>query len=72
MTTFTNVLTTDNIAQVAWDSTNHLYAITWSESLTTSTPGKLHVFTVTDSGATEAMGSPCTITTPVALAVQPE
>jgi hypothetical protein len=71
ITSFTNVLTTDYIAQVAWDNSNHLYAITWTPAGSTS-PGKLYVYTVTDSGATEAPGSPYTITIPRGIAVQSE
>ncbi len=70
ITSFGNVLTTDNITQVFWDNSNHLYAITGSAAGSSSaTPGKLHVFTVTDSSASEASGSPYTITQPIAIAV---
>lgn len=68
ITTFTNVLTTDSIVRAVWDNSDHLYAITWPAS-GSATPGKLHVFTVTGSAATEAPGSPYTVTTPVDLAV---
>lgn len=72
ITNFTSVLTSESIAQVAWDNSNHLYAITLTGAAygsNSTTPGKLHVFTVTASGATEAPGSPYTVTTPVDLAV---
>ena len=68
ITTFTNVLTTDSIARVVWDNSGHLYAITWTASGSTA-PGKLHVFTVSDTAASEAPGSPYTVTTPVDVAV---
>jgi hypothetical protein len=75
ITTFTGLLTTQNVNQVAWDNSNHLYAITLTGSAYGSNaviPGKLHVYTVTTTGATEAPGSPYTITQPEALAVQSE
>jgi predicted small secreted protein len=72
ITKLTGVLTTDNISQIFWDKSNHLYAITLSAGSLTVSPGKLHVFTVTDTSASEAPGSPYTITTPIALAVQSE
>lgn len=68
ITTFTNVLTTDSIAKAVWDSSGHLYAITWAAPGSTA-PGKLHVFTITDSAATEAPGSPYAVTDPVDIAV---
>lgn len=71
LTNLTGVLTTDNVARVAWDSSNHLYAIVMSQTQAGSSPvpGKLHVFTVTSSGATEAPGSPYTIQNPLYVAV---
>jgi len=76
ITSFGNVLTTDGISQMFWDNSNHLYAITMTPygtlGVTSVNPDKLHVFTVTDTSATEATGSPYTVTTPIALAVQPE
>jgi hypothetical protein len=75
MTSFTGLLTTDSIAQVAWDNSNHLYAITLSGGIYGSnavSPGKLYVFTVTSTTVTEAPGSPYTIASPVDLAVQAE
>jgi hypothetical protein len=68
ITSFTGVLTTDNITQMAWDSSNHLYAITYTPPLSIA-PGSLHVFNVTSSGATEAPGSPYSFTMPISLAV---
>jgi hypothetical protein len=75
ITNLTGVLTTESVNQLAWDNSNHLYAITLSGSAYGSNavnPGKLHVYTVTSAGATEAPGSPYTITEPEALAVQSE
>jgi hypothetical protein len=71
MTSFTGVLTTDTIGPMLWDNSNHLYALApfQAEPGDTSGPGKLHVFNVTDSGATEAPGSPYTIQNPLNLAV---
>lgn len=74
VTTFTNVLTTDNISQIAWDRNDHLYAITGSSPATPTgglkNANKLYVFTVTDTSVTQAPGSPYTIAFPAALAVQ--
>ena len=75
ITTLTKVLTTDSITQVMWDKSNHLYAITLTGTAYGSnsvSPGKLHVYTVTSSGATEAPGSPYTITQPVSIAIANE
>jgi hypothetical protein len=60
----TGLLTTDQIDQVFWDNANHLYAISQSA-------GKLFVFTVTPTSASQAAGSPYTISHPQDLAVQP-
>jgi hypothetical protein len=75
VTSFTSLLTTESIAQVAWDNSNHLYAITLTGGAYGSnsvSPGKLYVFTVTGTAATEAPGSPYTIASPVDMAVQSE
>jgi len=72
ITSFGSALTTDNISQMFWDNSNHLYAITLNAVPPDVYPGKLHVFTVTDTSASEAPGSPYAITYPMALAVQPE
>lgn len=75
ITVLTGLLTTDNINQLAWDNSNHLYAITLSGGAYGSNavnPGKLYVFTVTSAGATEAPGSPYTIQSPEQIAVQSE
>jgi hypothetical protein len=71
ITSFTGVLTTDYISAIAWDSSNHLYALVAAPG-PTGGAGKLHVFTVSDSGATEAPGSPYTIQNPSQLAVASE
>ncbi len=68
LTSFTGMLTTDNISQVAWDNSNHLYATTWTSPGSTA-PGSLHVFNISSSGATEAPGSPYTMSDPAYLAV---
>jgi len=70
ITSFTNVLTTDNISQMFWDKNNHLYAITLAAGSLSVNPGKLHVFTITDTAASEAPDSPYTIATPLSLAVK--
>ncbi len=71
ITSLSGVLTTDYISEMLWDSSNHLYALAPFEAGPgdTSGPGKLHVFSVTSSGATEAPGSPSTIQNPSDLAV---
>ena len=62
ITPLTDLLTNNAIDQVAWDKTNHLYAISNSS-------GQLFVFSVTASGVTQAPGSPYAITSPVDVAV---
>ncbi len=72
ITGLTGVLTSDSIQQIAWDTNNHLYAIT-SANYTTApvtNPSKLYVFTVTSTGATQAPGSPYTIAWPASIAVK--
>jgi hypothetical protein len=68
ITSFTGVLTTDYISAIAWDNSNHLYALVPAAG-PTGGAGKLHVFAVTDSAAIEAPGSPYTIQNPSQLAV---
>jgi hypothetical protein len=60
----TGLLTNDPIDHAYWDNAGHLYA-------TSQSAGKLYVFTVTPTGATQAPGSPYTIGHPQNLAVQP-
>ncbi|HVI06838.1 MAG TPA: hypothetical protein VND65_00945 [Candidatus Binatia bacterium] len=62
ITKFTGPLVSDNISQVAWDSTGHLYAISQST-------GKLYAFTVTSTTARPAPGSPHTVAGPMNLVV---
>jgi hypothetical protein len=64
ITADTGLLASDAIDQCFWDGQNHLYAIS-------HTAGKLYVFTVTDTSASQAQGSPYPIDNPQALAVQP-
>lgn len=61
----TGRLTTKPIDQFFWDNANHLYAISRSA-------GKLYVFTVTPTSATEAPGSPYTVAHPQNIIVQPK
>jgi len=63
VTHYTGLLTTDQVDQSFWDNDNHLYAISQAA-------GKLHVFTITATGAKEASGSPYTIKNPQNLIVQ--
>lgn len=69
ITSFSGVLTTDFINWIAWDNSNHLYALQYPSISSTSPTGNLHVFTVTASGVTEAPGSPYSIPDPLDLAV---
>lgn len=64
VTQLTGLLTKTPIDQIAWDNANHLYAIS-------NSAGQLFVFTVNSVGASEAPGSPYTITAPVNIAVLP-
>ncbi|HEX6770811.1 MAG TPA: hypothetical protein VF126_02210 [Acidobacteriaceae bacterium] len=60
----TALIATPQIDQLSWDHSNHLYAISQSA-------GKLYVFTITPTSATQAAGSPHSIHGPINLAVQP-
>ncbi len=62
ITHFTGLLTSQEVDHIAWDSGGHLYAISTSA-------GELMVFTVTSTGASEAVGSPYSIADPQNLAV---
>jgi hypothetical protein len=64
ITHFTGLLTSAAIVQARWDKDHHLFAVSNSS-------GKLYVFTVTQTSATAAAGSPRAISSPAALAVQP-
>ncbi|HEX4582375.1 MAG TPA: hypothetical protein VH139_09950 [Acidobacteriaceae bacterium] len=61
----TGLLTKSEVDQFFWDNANHLYAISRAA-------GKLFVFTVTPLSATEAAGSPYTISHPQNIIVQPK
>jgi hypothetical protein len=61
----TGLLTTKSIDQFFWDNVNHLYAISRSA-------GKLYVFNVATTGATQAPGSPYSIAHPQYMIVQPK
>jgi hypothetical protein len=65
ITKFTGLLATAGINQIFWDNANHLYAISVSA-------GKLFVFTVTTTSATQAPGSPYSIASPRNIIVQPK
>jgi hypothetical protein len=60
----TGLLTKNPVDQFFWDNDNHLYAISRSAD-------KLYVFTVTPTSATQAPGSPYTISHPQNIVVQP-
>ena len=62
ITTYTGLLTTENIVQVSWDNDNHLYALAAPSS-------ELFVFTVTPTSFSRAPGSPYMIADPAALAI---
>lgn len=61
----TGLLVAQEVDQVFWDNSNHLYAIG-------SKAGKLWVFTVTANGVTQAPGSPHAITNPADMIVLPK
>jgi hypothetical protein len=65
VTHYTGLLTKDNINQLFWDNANHLYAIS-------AKAGKLFVFTVTPTSATQAPGSPHNIPGAGSLIVLPK
>jgi hypothetical protein len=65
ITKFTGQLTKTPIDQCFWDNANHLYAISDSA-------GKLFVFTVTTTSASQAVGSPYSIGSPRNIIVQPK
>ena len=53
LTPYTTLLSGTTINQVAWDGSNHLYAISSSEYQTPDATNKLYAFTVTPTTATE-------------------
>ena len=65
VTKFTGLLTNVGIDQCFWDNANHLYAISDSA-------GKLFVFTITTTSASQALGSPYSIGSPRNIIVQPK
>jgi len=65
VTTYTDLLTKDEVNQLFWDNDNHLYAIS-------QPTGKLFVFTITPTAFSEAPGSPYTITNPQDIVVLPK
>ncbi len=62
VTQLTGLLTNTPIDQIAWDHSDHLYAIS-------NSAGQLFVFTVTSAGASQAPGSPYNVTAPVNMAI---
>jgi len=62
ITRYTQLLTTSQIDQIAWDHANHLYALSRSA-------GQLFIFTVTPTSVTGVQGSPYAIANPVNIAV---
>jgi len=65
ITHYTGLLTKNQVDQVFWDNSSHLYAMSRAA-------GKLFVFTVTPTSVTEAAGSPYAITNPVNFVVLPK
>ncbi|MGA7219632.1 MAG: hypothetical protein WBX38_15035 [Candidatus Sulfotelmatobacter sp.] len=65
VTRYTGLLTTNAVTQVAWDNSNHLYAISPSS-------GALYVFEVTPERFEQAAGSPYAVTNALDLAVLPQ
>lgn len=65
ITHYTGLLTKDEIDQFFWDNENHLYAIS-------SKSGKLFVFTITPTSASQAPGSPYTLSDPQSIIVLPK
>ena len=66
-TMYKSLLAGDNITQILWDNTHHMYAL----GSDTKGAGKLWVFTVTPTSVTEAPGSPHSIPEPGNIVVQP-
>jgi hypothetical protein len=65
ITSYTGLLTKDGVDQLAWDNSDHLYALSMAA-------GKLRVYTVTPTSYKEPAGSPYAITNPQNIAVQPK
>ncbi len=64
ITKYTDKLVKQEVDQVFWDNSNHLYALGRAA-------GKLWVFTVTSTGVKQAPGSPYAITAPSYIVVLP-
>jgi WD40 repeat protein len=64
ITKFSATLTTNLIDSIAWDKSNHLFAIGNSGK-------KLYAFAITPTTITQAAGSPCSISNPSTLFVKP-
>jgi hypothetical protein len=69
VTHYTGLLTTDQIDQVFWDNSNHLYAVGYPVD---NSAGRLHVYTATPTSVVEAPGSPYIVKNPQSLIVQPK
>jgi hypothetical protein len=65
ITHYTGLIAREQIDQMFWDNDNHLYAISHSAN-------KVFVFTVTPTSASQAPGSPYTITNPQNIIVLPK
>jgi hypothetical protein len=64
VTRYKTVFTNNQVDNVYWDKSNHLYALGGPEG-----HGKLWVYTVTSSSITEAPGSPYSIPNPISIIV---
>ena len=64
ITRYSGIITSAAIDRLAWDNSNHLFAISRAS-------GKLYVYTVTGTSITAAPGSPYTLSNPSTLAVRP-
>jgi hypothetical protein len=64
ITRYSGIITSAAIDRLAWDNSNHLFAISRAS-------GKLYVYTVTATSITAAPGSPYTLSNPSTLAVRP-
>jgi hypothetical protein len=69
VTHYTGLLTTDQIDQVFWDNSNHLYGVGYPVD---NSAGRLHVYTATPTSVIEAPGSPYIVKNPQSLIVQPK
>ncbi len=60
ITPYTGLLAVHNISQIRWDTHDHLYGIA---------AGRLYAFKITATGHKQAVGSPYSITNPMAITV---